>query len=266
MLTATRKGIVGEGGVGAHEHIVFQGDSVPDLDAALDGDAISEAHIVLDERMVADVAGGADHSAGQDVGKRPDAVPRPPKSFRRLPIRVGKNPCQPTRTPARALVTRPPRRIFQRPPVRHNRAASGSRRRPARSPAGVSQRPRSARGLLEVIRHGVVDIGGNAALLQRGSNPIARLAADHIEMRDVAFAKIPRAFHGLARPEPPNRWRRFPGGGRSSRRGAAVWHAGWRPASRPCDCCGHIPSTGTCRSIRIGGAISRVARAARHWW
>src|ERR1035441_8602379 len=51
---------------------------------------------------------------------------------------------------------------------------------------------------LEVIRHGVVDVRGDAARGERGSNPIALRAADHIEMGDVAFAEIPRAFHGLA--------------------------------------------------------------------
>src|ERR1019366_248190 len=52
---------------------------------------------------------------------------------------------------------------------------------------------------LEVIRHGVVDIGGDAAGFERGSNPIALLAADHVEMGNVRFAEIAGAFHGLAR-------------------------------------------------------------------
>jgi hypothetical protein len=76
MLPATRKRIVREGGIGADEHIVFQGDSVPHLDAALDGDPVSDAHVVFDECLVANIASCANRGAGQYVDVRPNARSR----------------------------------------------------------------------------------------------------------------------------------------------------------------------------------------------
>ena len=62
-----------------------------------------------------------------------------------------------------------------------------------------------------------MDIGGDAAGLQRGAHAIALLAADHVEMGDVAFAKIPRAFHGEA-----GQGRRIGGGDLTAARVPAV--------------------------------------------
>jgi hypothetical protein len=65
--------MVGKGGIGTDENIVFDGDAVPQLHAALDRHAIADTHIAFEERLIANHAVRADDSAWQHVGKRPDS-------------------------------------------------------------------------------------------------------------------------------------------------------------------------------------------------
>ena len=70
---AARKAIVGERRVRSDKDVVLDTNAVPELHAALHGDAIADHHVVFDERVIADVAIGADARTRQDMRKCPDA-------------------------------------------------------------------------------------------------------------------------------------------------------------------------------------------------
>ena len=63
VTPAARIRIVGQGRIGADENIVFDGDSVPELHAALDGRTVADPHLVFDERVMANITVRADDSA-----------------------------------------------------------------------------------------------------------------------------------------------------------------------------------------------------------
>ncbi len=75
VLLTARKTVVGEGGVRADEHVVFHPQAIPQLDAALDGDAVPDDHVVFNEGVIADIAIPADAGAGKDVGVSPNQRP-----------------------------------------------------------------------------------------------------------------------------------------------------------------------------------------------
>jgi hypothetical protein len=72
-VLAAWKGVVGKRCVWADEDIVFNSNAVPQLNAAFDGDPVTNDHIVFYEAVRADVASGADPSVWQHHGELPDA-------------------------------------------------------------------------------------------------------------------------------------------------------------------------------------------------
>jgi hypothetical protein len=72
-----RKLVIGEGGVGAYEHILLDRHPIPELNSALDRYAVSYGHVILNEGMVAEIAICSDTGAGQDMRESPYARPRP---------------------------------------------------------------------------------------------------------------------------------------------------------------------------------------------
>jgi len=73
FLLAAWKSVVGERGIGSDEDIVTHPQAVPQLHAALDGDAVAHHHVVFDQAVRADVAILPDLGTGQDDDKLPDA-------------------------------------------------------------------------------------------------------------------------------------------------------------------------------------------------
>src|SRR4029453_18435011 len=73
MVLAARVLVVRERRVRPDEHVVAYPETVPELHAAFDRDAIADHDIVLDEHVIADVAVLADGRARQHVGECPDA-------------------------------------------------------------------------------------------------------------------------------------------------------------------------------------------------
>jgi len=73
ILLAAREWIIGEGGIRSNKDIIFQGNSIPELYTALDGDPVSHDDIVFYERVIADIAIFADDGARQYVRERPYA-------------------------------------------------------------------------------------------------------------------------------------------------------------------------------------------------
>ena len=205
MLPAARKRIVGEGGVRADEDVVLERDSVPDLDAAFDGDAISDAHVVLNEGLIANIAGGADHSAGQDVGVRPDARSRAHRrGFDDGGFVFEKRSRQPTRASCArvcsAAATADYFAVFELGIAGQGQDFS-RRLFGGRQSAALG----SARRLLKMIGNGVVDVGGDAALFQRGAHLVARRGADDVEMGDVVFRRNPADIRRAGRQGRRNR-------------------------------------------------------------
>src|SRR5205807_9194970 len=84
-----RPEVVGEGGVGADEHVVLDGDPVPHRDGVLEGHVPPEAGSALHVAVIADVAVGSDHRSGKDVGEGPD--PSPAADVVRLAQGLGMN-------------------------------------------------------------------------------------------------------------------------------------------------------------------------------
>ena len=73
LLSAAGEAVIAESGIGADEDIVFDAHGVPDLHAALYGDAVADDDIVFDEDMVTDIAVGSDDGVREDVSEGPDA-------------------------------------------------------------------------------------------------------------------------------------------------------------------------------------------------
>ncbi len=63
--------IIGECRIWPDKYIVFNCDSVPNLNTTLDCDAVANTHIVFNKRMIAGIALRTDHSTWQHVGERP---------------------------------------------------------------------------------------------------------------------------------------------------------------------------------------------------
>src|SRR5258706_16219637 len=82
VLLTPRKSIIGKGGVRASENVVIHSHPIPQLHAALDGDAIADDDVIFDERVIADVAIPADPGAWKNVRIGPD--PRPLADMRRF--------------------------------------------------------------------------------------------------------------------------------------------------------------------------------------
>lgn len=70
-VLGVRVAIVGERDVGANADVIFQRDTIPYLDAVLDGHIISYHCFVLDEAVAADIAVLADLGFRQDNTKLP---------------------------------------------------------------------------------------------------------------------------------------------------------------------------------------------------
>jgi hypothetical protein len=64
--------VVGESSIGADKDIIFKRNTVPQLNATLDGTAVTYLNIVLNEYMRANVTVTADQCTGQDHDKLPD--------------------------------------------------------------------------------------------------------------------------------------------------------------------------------------------------
>ena len=77
VLLAAREAVVGKGRIGSDEYIVFQGDPVPNLDAALYRYPIADQDFVFDKDMIANIAIFANHRPGQNMHKSPDRVSLP---------------------------------------------------------------------------------------------------------------------------------------------------------------------------------------------
>jgi len=75
MLAAPWVHVVGERGIGAHEDVVFERDSVPQLHAGLDRDSVAHADIALDEDAVTYIAVLTDDRSLQDVSEGPNPGP-----------------------------------------------------------------------------------------------------------------------------------------------------------------------------------------------
>ena len=71
MNKAARTPVVGEGHARPHKHVVLQHGSLPQINAAFDGDAIAHPHALLKKGVVAEVAIFADDRAVADMGERP---------------------------------------------------------------------------------------------------------------------------------------------------------------------------------------------------
>jgi hypothetical protein len=71
MLPTSRSEIVGKCCVRTDEHIVFDRDSIPQIDAALQSHAGTNIYIALDKSVIADVAIGSDDCAFHYVRKCP---------------------------------------------------------------------------------------------------------------------------------------------------------------------------------------------------
>ena len=73
VLLAARKRIVRECCVGPDENVVFDVDSVPELNAAFDRYPIADDDIVFDKGVVADITFRTNVRTRQDMGKCPNA-------------------------------------------------------------------------------------------------------------------------------------------------------------------------------------------------
>ena len=73
FLKAARKSVVCKRSVRANKYVVTDPQTVPQLHATLDGDAITNNDVVLDQAMRADVAVLAYHGVWQHDYKLPDA-------------------------------------------------------------------------------------------------------------------------------------------------------------------------------------------------
>jgi hypothetical protein len=76
MLLAAWPQVMGKESTGSDKDIVFHGDSIPKVNAALQGHPVAQNDLILDENVVADVAVFSDPGAWQYVGKGPDARAR----------------------------------------------------------------------------------------------------------------------------------------------------------------------------------------------
>lgn len=65
--------VVGECHIGPNEHVIFDGQPVPHLNAAFDRDAIADDGLALDEAMGADIAVFSDFRAAKDDNKLPNS-------------------------------------------------------------------------------------------------------------------------------------------------------------------------------------------------
>lgn len=72
MLLAPREAVIGEGRIGTDKNIILKFDTIPELHAAFDRDAVSNLNFVFDEDMVTYVALPTNASARQHVNKRPN--------------------------------------------------------------------------------------------------------------------------------------------------------------------------------------------------
>ena len=67
ILLAARKLVIGKRRIGADEHVVFQGSTVPQLNATFDRHSISHYDVVFNENVITNIATLSNPSAGQDV-------------------------------------------------------------------------------------------------------------------------------------------------------------------------------------------------------
>ncbi len=73
MLLGTGKRIIGEGHIWSDEDLVGDANSIPDLNAAFNSDAIAYLHVIFNEYMGTDIAIRADPGTGEHDTKLPDA-------------------------------------------------------------------------------------------------------------------------------------------------------------------------------------------------
>ncbi len=72
VLLASRENIVCEGCIRSDENVVFEGDALPQLHAALVSNSVSEGDVALDENVVADIAVLSDHDIWENMRECPD--------------------------------------------------------------------------------------------------------------------------------------------------------------------------------------------------
>ena len=70
---AARPKVIREHGSRPDEDVIFYGDSIPKINAALKSHTISQTNVALDECMVADITVLSDGCAGDHMGKCPDS-------------------------------------------------------------------------------------------------------------------------------------------------------------------------------------------------
>lgn len=75
-LLAAWEPVVCEGGVRTDEDLIFDAETVPQLDARLDGHTVADDHVVFDKDVVADTGIGTDASPAEHVSERPDSRSR----------------------------------------------------------------------------------------------------------------------------------------------------------------------------------------------
>jgi hypothetical protein len=68
-----REAVVSERGIRPDEHVIFDAQSIPQLDAALDRDPIADDDIILNEHAIADVAVSAYGRPREHVRECPDS-------------------------------------------------------------------------------------------------------------------------------------------------------------------------------------------------
>jgi hypothetical protein len=71
-LTAREK-IIGERRIGADKYVIAESDTIPNLNAALEGNSIADTDIIFNEYMVADIAIFTDVRVGQEVCECPNS-------------------------------------------------------------------------------------------------------------------------------------------------------------------------------------------------
>ena len=73
---AAGKPVIGKRGVGTDEYIVANAQTIPQLHAALDGDAVTNDDVILDKTVRTNIAVLTDLGAGQHDDELPDTRAR----------------------------------------------------------------------------------------------------------------------------------------------------------------------------------------------
>src|SRR6185369_6390094 len=73
MPSAARKEVIGERSAWAHENIILNNQTIPQINSAFQGHSVADPNSTLNKRMIADITVVADDSAFNEMSKGPDA-------------------------------------------------------------------------------------------------------------------------------------------------------------------------------------------------